>query len=278
MILEAARMNPKTLLVPIFSSQGASPAAQAACDLASRFGASVVGLYVVDASAVAEYGEVSPQILDLERERLFEEAAQAERAFMALCNRRGIKVDWRCEEGGVRSVVMHYAHHSDLICLDAPRKESGSAVVEYFIFSTGRPVLVVPPSYAGAGLGHRVAIAWNASRESARAQADAMGILGEADSVSLVTVAGPLMSDRDAGVVEVDAGRLLARHGIELEAFTLHRGSTSVGETLHDWLCENGIDLVIMGAYGHSRLREMVLGGATHWMLRNSTVPMLMSH
>jgi nucleotide-binding universal stress UspA family protein len=273
-------MKPRSLLVPVFDAQGTGPAVRAACELATRYDATVVGLYVVEVSAVAGYwaADVPPQAFALQRNRLREEAAQAESSFTAFLSKQGVNADWRCEEGERRSVIDLYARHGDLVCLDAPREGPGSAYVEDLIFSTGRPVLVVPPTYAGSAIGDRVAIAWNSSREAARAQADAMGILSEAASVSLVTVVDPSMSDRETGVLEVDAGRLLARHGIELEAHTVHRGSTPVGEALHGWLHEQQMDLVVMGAYGHSRLREMVLGGATRWMLGHSTIPVLMSH
>lgn len=277
-------MEYKTLLVPVLGELGSTGVLGAACEVAKRHGSSIVGLYVIDFASFGGYGaaEVPPQIFELERERLLEVAAQRERVFKATCAEKGIDGEWRCVEGSTQVVVDLHARHCDLVCLESQRpdagKGAGTVPGETFIFTTGRPVLVVPSDYAGAAIGDSVALAWNSSKESARAQGDALTVLKRAASVAVVSVADAVTSDRESNMIGIDIGRLLARHDVEFEVHTVHPGTTPVGEALHEWTRENRIDLVVMGAYGHSRLREMVLGGATRWMLGHATMPVLMSH
>ena len=273
-------MEFRSLLVRVGADESSETVLRAACEVARRHDASVTGLFVIDVSAIAGFGaaDVPPEIFERQRERLQEEAVQAERIFSAACANSDVEAEWRTVEGTTQWVVDLHARHCDLLCLGAARGGGRFLLDEDLIFSTGRPVLVVPPEYAGAGIGDSVALAWNASRESARAQGDAMGILRKATSVSVVTVADSSMSDRESDMIGIDVGRFFARHGIHVEPYAVHPGHVPVGQALHDWVHENGVDLLVMGAYGHSRLLEMITGGVTHWMLRHATIPVLMSH
>ena len=145
------------------------------------------------------------------------------------------------------------------------------------LMHVGRPVLVVP--YAGefASVGSRVLVAWNGSREAAIAVRDALPLLRRAGRVDLLAIGLAYAGGDDAGGGLDDVRGWLARHGVEARALSAPAGG-EVGDILLSRAADLGSDLIVMGAYGHSRLREWVLGGATKALLEQMTVPVLMSH
>jgi nucleotide-binding universal stress UspA family protein len=142
------------------------------------------------------------------------------------------------------------------------------------VLTAGRPVLVVP--YAGkfAKIGTRVLIAWNASREAVRAVNDAMPILQRAKKVIVLSV-NPTKKDHIPGA---DIAAHIARHGCKVEATHTVAKDIEVGDALLGAITDYGADLLVMGAWGHSRMRELVLGGATRELMGQMTVPVLLSH
>jgi nucleotide-binding universal stress UspA family protein len=167
------------------------------------------------------------------------------------------------------------ARNSDILVMAAPREQDGpmaAELVETCLFGSGRPLLVVPPDFA-AQRGASVAVLWDGSRTAARALGDAMPLLSEARSV-LVLTAGPLDEELPSG--EAVVARLQAR-GVTASARMLQPGANE-GAALAAATAEAGCDLIVMGGYGHSRLREMILGGVTRYMLAKSAAPLLMAH
>jgi nucleotide-binding universal stress UspA family protein len=275
-------MELRSILVLVRGRESAK-AVSAACVLAKRHGASVVGLHVMDLRPIAiADGDLSGRLYEMQREQLLAEAAEAQQVFESIANTTSVDIEWRCEEGSTQGIIDVHARHCDLLCIGALASwihgDAGTSVIEDLLFSAGRPALIVPAGYSGRVIGENVALAWDASRECARAVSDAMGVLKMAASVSVVTVADSSMDDRESGIIELDVCQYLAKHDIRAQAYTAHPGGTPVGEALHAWTREHGQDLLVMGAYGHSRFREMVLGGTTRWMLRHADIPLLMSH
>jgi nucleotide-binding universal stress UspA family protein len=178
-------------------------------------------------------------------------------------------------------VVPHLVHHgrtADLIVTGRAGDNGQGAdlgTIHDVLFGAGVPVVIVPAMPAGS-IGRRVAIAWNGSRESARAVQDALPILDRAESVNVVCV------DQASPGANLPPGAELARylgcHGIETSVDDIHDSTLTVGDTILGHLEDLGADLLVMGAYGHSRLREFVLGGVTKRILAHTTVPVLMSH
>jgi nucleotide-binding universal stress UspA family protein len=140
----------------------------------------------------------------------------------------------------------------------------------------GRPVLVVPRYGTFERLGERVLIAWNGSREATRAVHDAIPILKRAITVTVLSIDPEV--DSPPRTPSADITLHLARHGIAAEAASTSSVDFGVGNALLSRAADLGADLIVMGAYGHSRMREMVLSGATRHLLQNMTVPVLMSH
>ena len=149
---------------------------------------------------------------------------------------------------------------------------------EEVVPASGRPALIIPYDWSLEGLGERVLIAWDASREAARAVSDAMPLLEQANSVLVVSI-NPRSTPLDHGEVPgADIGVHLARHKVKVEVERVVAGEVSVGNALLSHIADRGADLLVMGAYAHSRMRELVLGGATRSILESMTVPVLMAH
>jgi nucleotide-binding universal stress UspA family protein len=154
----------------------------------------------------------------------------------------------------------------------------GRDLPEQVVLASGRPVLVVPHDWAPGPLGDRVLLAWDASRAAARALSDAVPILERAESVLVVSATPKSIW---LGLVELpgaDMALHLARHQIEVEVQTVDTDGMETGDALLSFAADRGCDLLVMGAYAHSRVRELVLGGATRTILNSMTLPVLMAH
>ncbi len=191
--------------------------------------------------------------------------------------------DCRSSTDLVTDNLLIHARHVDLVVVGQhdPDKDDGSVpddVAESVMLGSGRPVLVVP--YAGEfqKLGERVLVAWNGSRESVRAINDAIPLLTDAKRVNVLAL-NPGDGKRIHGdLPSADICLHLSRHGIRAEAQMLSARDIDAGDMFLSVLADDGADLLVMGAYGQPRLRELVLGGATRQILKQMTVPVLMSH
>jgi nucleotide-binding universal stress UspA family protein len=171
------------------------------------------------------------------------------------------------------------ARRFDLSVVAQPEAEGAaveSMIVERALFDSGRPVIVVPYIQTAPFKLARVMICWDGSRPAARAIADAMPLLALAERTEVVIVADePEKEDELHGV---GVGQHLARHGLDVNIKRIIRGKIDVADVLLSHAADSGADLIVMGGYGHTRLREFILGGVTRSILRSMTVPALMSH
>jgi nucleotide-binding universal stress UspA family protein len=193
--------------------------------------------------------------------------------------------EWRAEKGprvDPTSVVIDHSRCADLIIAgqtDPDWEASPLAdVAEHLALGSGRPVLVVPYVGRYAQVGRNVVIAWKASRESARAVFDALPILQQAEQVQVLEIDERGGSRRGGASVDSTIAIALARHGIKPTVRTSTAGDISVGDEILSRLADMGADLLVMGAYGHSRMRELMFGGVTRHIARHMTVPTLFSH
>jgi nucleotide-binding universal stress UspA family protein len=185
---------------------------------------------------------------------------------------RGSNVIWQEAEGDRGDLLTEAARTTDLLLSRHAKAGSTEApdVLDQLVTAAGVPVLALPPGFSG-DLGRTVLVAWNGSREATRAVHDALPLLREAKRVVLSTV-----GDEAATTLEA-AAAMLRRHGLAVQAHKLDELDGNAGEVLLAQAAAHAADLLVMGAYGHTRLRELVFGGATRHVLREATLPVLFS-
>jgi nucleotide-binding universal stress UspA family protein len=227
-------------------------------------------------------GGIPADIIDAQWEASGQAADAAIARFEAAAKREGIVAEHRKLEaslGGAGDLFGRLARRFDLSVVGQAEPKHGPAqdlVIEGALFGSGRPVIVVPYIQRGGLKLDRVLICWDGSRPAARAIADAMPFLVRAAAIDVVIVAsGREKSDEIPGV---DMGEHLARHALKVEVKRIVSTDLDVPNTILSYAADSGTDLIVMGGFGHSRLREFVLGGATRGILASMTVPALMSH
>jgi len=263
-----------------------------AARLARRFDAHLTGVQVIDLpSAEFFYGAAMPlvsggseRVVDEMRAQAVAGSVAVETAFRESLRIDGIEGEWRLVEGNVPSTVALHARYADVAVLGQvnpyePHDGVGrDAVVVTTVMSSGRPVLVVPFAGDFPTLGERVLVAWNASREAARAVNDALPILEKAAMVTVLAVNPRHGIGGHGDVPAADIALHLARHGVRAEASHTVANDIPDGEALLSYAADIGADMIVAGAYGHSRAREMVFGGVTRTLLAEMTVPVFLSH
>ncbi|EDZ99921.1 UspA domain protein [Burkholderia sp. H160] len=279
-------MSYKSILVHLDTSVRAHPRLELALHLAHRFHATLTGLfstYVPPRHGFFVMAGTADYYAEHERLRL-ERAGALERLFHAELARANVDGQWVAAQGYANDVVPRYARLADLIVLGQtdpvdPAAFVAEQFVEHIVLSAGRPVLLVPSAGTFAPPGRHVLIAWDGSREATRAIHDALPFLAHAAKVSLLTVHSPGdRSPRDT-VPDADIALTVARHGVKIDVRDLTvEAETPVGDALLSQADDLGCDMIVMGAYAHSRLHEVVLGGATRTILESMTVPVLLSH
>jgi nucleotide-binding universal stress UspA family protein len=272
----------KDLLVIVDNDPTCAARVDLALALAAEHEAHLTGLHVMPWPLAQVYSEVPiPETVEkFQRLELEEAARRAGALFAARAGRTTVPTEWRVAEGDVVRVAREHARYADLT-LVPQGLELGSASADLstlpqeLALSVGRPVLVIPRYGSFPRVGSRVLVAWNGSREATRAIADALPLLRQAAQVTVLTIDPEGDTERLAGA---DIARHLARHGVTVQAAAVAGADIAVGDLLLSYAADHDIDLLVMGAYGHSRLREMVLGGATRTLLQHMTVPVLLSH
>jgi len=250
--------------------------------LADRFGASIEAIFARRPPYLpaAIDGVVSPQLIQAQGEQTKAIEAAARAIYDEAGAGRPDAGKWRAADGLDSVVVAAAARVADLVIMGQPEPETAEAATDYtaaaeVVMHGGRPVLVIP--YAGdfKPAFDRVLVAWNDSREATRALADAMPFLREAKKATVMMVNPPeRQSPQDIG--SQDVCTYLGRHGIDAGVRDAHNADLEAGDVILSRAADLGADLIVMGAYGHTRFREFILGGATHDIMRHMTVPVLM--
>jgi nucleotide-binding universal stress UspA family protein len=174
------------------------------------------------------------------------------------------------------------ARHADITVMLRPGGTAPSdwrtSVFEGVLFGSGRPVLLVPPTWRDAPIGRNVVVAWNGKREGARALADAAPLLENAETVTVLTVDARPSADGVGPAPGVDIAAHLARRGQKVDVRNLDGLGRDAGEVLLEAAANGNADLLVMGGYGRPRLREWIFGGVTRAMIDKAQVPVLISH
>ena len=286
-------MTIKIIVTPLNGTEGGEASLETALYIGEHLDAHVEALHVRPDSgdAVAYFAEgmtsaMIQSIMDAVDKEGVNRAAGAKRQFDDACQRVGVKVTPERSSGGFSAslmsstgreddLIVRRGRLSDLIVAGRREDDDGAArsILENSLVETGRPVLVAPPR-AATGFGRVVGVAWNASAEAARAIGAGLPFLREADEVTILVVP----EGARAGLPVDDLIGYLACHGVSATARHVERSDQGVGKELLSQAEAAGIDLLIMGAYTHSRLRHLIFGGATSTVLDHTTIPVLMAH
>lgn len=275
----------KSILVYVDNTPRCAVRLNLASDLARAHGAHLIGVSVVNVLQAIPMmaGEASVMLMERQAEIATEAADEADEIFRKHAETLDIETELRRYEGATSDIVALNARYADLTVLGQAALEAKDASVadylpEQIALQAGRPVLVVPDSGDNYAVGERVLVAWNASREATRAVYDAMPVLQRAKQVTVLAVNPDDAHGEHGQVPSADIALQLARHGVKAEARHTVAKEIDAGNEILARAADLGADLIVCGAYGHSRLRELVLGGVTRTLLNHMTVPVLMSH
>jgi nucleotide-binding universal stress UspA family protein len=260
------------------------PAGNYAVSVAEAFGSHLLGIAFSYEPVIpgTVMGGIPPEIIESQRAESDKKARAAIARFEQATKRAGISAETRtisASISGAADQLGRIGRRFDLVIVGQPgRKDSlpDEVIDEGVLFESGRPVIFVPFIQKGGVTLDRIMVCWDGSRTAARAIADAMPFLKKAKQVEIV-----IISDRPGKKDEVpgaDLGQHLARHGLKVDVKRITSPDIDVPSTILSHAADSSADLIVMGGYGHSRLREFVLGGATRGLLEAMTVPVLMSH
>ena len=259
-------------------------AANYAISLASIFKAHLVGVaFVYDPKVSANLIVGIPaELIDAQRATTKHIANEAVARFEALAKQAGVMTESQMIDvapGHVGDTFGRLARSFDLSVIrqaEPNKAEQEVPIIEGALFESGRPVIVVPYVQTQGAKFDRVMVGWDGSRTAARAIGDAMPVLERAKMIEIFTVvAGPTKNTELPGI---DIGQHLSRHGLKVEVKRIPAEGINVPEAILSHAADISADFMVMGGYGHSRLREYVLGGATRGILASMTLPTLMSN
>ena len=275
-------MGYKTILVHCDASKTTQGRVAIAVELAGRSDAHLVGLHVRQRFEAPMFSDATVALDALYR--TYEQAVKTEEtaslaAFQGALAGKRRSSEWRVVDGYAEENLTAAARYADLVVVGQPEPEpvpesTPSNLPERLALHSERPVLVVP--HIGAVQpGRTVMVCWNGRREASRAVTGALPLLKAAERVIVLTIDAEKTDEPEAGK---RAGEWLARHGVKATTQSDSATATDVGNVILSRAADAAVDLIVMGIYGHSRMREMVLGGASRTVLASMTVPVLMSH
>jgi nucleotide-binding universal stress UspA family protein len=274
----------KDIVVNLSIGEKPGPAGDYAISVAAAFDAHLAGIaFLYDPIVpISGAGYIPAEVIETQ-ERDNEAATRAALdRFSAASARAGVTAEpltLSASFAGVGEQFGHIARRFDLSIVGQSEPETSAVeeiIAESALFESGRPVIIVPYIQKAPLKLDRVMLCWDGSRAAARAVADAIPLLARAGHVEVVIVANE-RGKRDE-IQGADIGAHLARHGLDVEVKRTALGDIDVADVILSHAADTGSDFIVMGGYGHSRLREFVLGGVTRSIFRSMTVPVLMSH
>jgi nucleotide-binding universal stress UspA family protein len=278
-------MSFQTIIVHLDTSSRRAQRLQLAFSLAESFDAHLIGLFALErlyipSAAVAESG------LELERMALAARKAAADEA-KAEFSEKARKEQWEKSEWrqtitqDALEVMRWNARYADLVIAGQPHPDDSGGVPPGFahelVMSAGRPVLLVPYKGRYENIGKRVLVAWNGSQEAARAVKDGVPLLASSEEAEVVIYDPDKVLPEPGDLPDPDIAAYLARHRAKVTVAEEKSRGEDVGELLLKRARVIGADVIVMGAYSHARVRELVLGGATRSVFKSMDTPVLMS-
>ncbi|MEJ2115027.1 MAG: universal stress protein [Gammaproteobacteria bacterium] len=279
-------MSIKDILVICDSGEANDYRVESALLLAKVYQAHVTGLHLIPYPIIPIYGGNFPDAIPyLSSEQLDQSKNTAKKLkdnFKKKATDMNVSCRWKEIEGVDVRYIIDNARYSDLII--APQgysrygEDNTQKIDDYLSINLGRPLIITPDLKKVFTLPKKVIIAWNESHEAARAVHDALPLLQYAEEVQIVSVAASTKDEKKYMIYDDDLRSHLSRHDVNTEVVSLDPSSKGTGKTILESAMEYDADLIVMGAYGHTRLKEIVLGGATRYLLRHTTIPLFLSH
>jgi nucleotide-binding universal stress UspA family protein len=273
----------KDIVVNLCVTKGGGPAGDYAVSLASALNAHLAGVaFVYDPIVpVSATGYIPGEVIERQQADNEADAKAAIGGFTEATRRAGLAAEpltISASLSGAGEQFARIARRFDLAVVGQAEPEVSTIddiIAETTLFESGRPLIIVPYIQKAPVKLDRVMVCWDGGRPAARAIGDAMPLLVKAGKVEIVVITEPGKQDEIEGV---DMGRHLARHGLKINVERIPRGDVDVADALLSHAADSGADFMVMGGYGHSRLRQFILGGVTRSLFRSMTIPVLMAH
>ena len=269
------------ILVHVRRYEGDSLAANVALALAPKLDAHVSGLFVASLGTVA-YSTLETVVFQVqEADELYNTAMAQGTHWTQRLATAGVAGEWLVAQGEPVEAICHAARWCDLVVAERPQLNAdapiGWGIVSRTVFGAGVPVVVVPETAKPASIGERILIAWNHSREAARAILGALQLVRQAKEILVLDGAEQVSLVGARHLPALDLPAYFARHGVNAE-FRKFNATSNYGAGILDAAHTAKSDLIVMGAWGHSRIAELVLGGATRHLFQSSDVPLFVAH
>jgi nucleotide-binding universal stress UspA family protein len=271
---------PTDVLALVTATSPWSPAAIVAASFAASFDARLTGCYIDPGLRMLHGGEPDPSVLALLIDPPHEQP-EDHVSFLAMARESGVhRASWMVTRAGIAQTTRQLGAWHDLIVIERDMVDETIAfdVLGEALLTCRTPCLLLPPSWHGPVRAERVALAWNGSIESVRAVHAALPFARNANDVLLLDGEAPAYDDDQQQAPRFDPASYLANHDIKARVRRVHAAPADAGAALLREVEGAKSDLLVMGAYGHSRVRERVLGGATRHVLQHINIPILMQH
>ncbi|ESY84042.1 universal stress protein [Mesorhizobium australicum] len=276
-------MRFKTIIAILQNEQDAERVLDCAIPLASRFESHLIGIHAeaLPVPYTSATGFPDTEFLQVSADMNRERADKLQAVFVKRIEDSGLSFEWRSLEsfsGDSALTGISSVRAADLII--AAQRETGgdpSADVDTLVYDAGRPVLVVPSAGPLVTTFKRVLLAWNGSKEAARAAFDALPFIIEAEKTDILVIDPPDSLDERPEAAGAEIASALSRHGATVSVSVQKSGGTSVDDMIQNRITETGADLLVLGAYSHSWLRQLLFGGVTRTVLRSAQVAAFLS-
>ncbi|WP_298362067.1 universal stress protein [uncultured Bradyrhizobium sp.] len=276
----------KNIAVFVEPSRTGAARARYAVELARRHGAHLIGIFAAPpgwnadpTESFVRGTEAIPRLIERHKAAEIAISSAANQSFEAATKRADISFEFRIiREKDVDDAKLH-SLYTDLIIVGAPRPGGlpNYWSVETLLLTTGVPFLMLPDAWKAGTIAERVLVAWNASREARRAVSDSLSLLMAAQSVSVVVV-DPWADPRHGEEPGADIALYLSRHGVNVDVVQLKSQGQPIEAVILGHALRIDADLIVLGAYSHSRTREFIFGGVTRFLLQDSPLPLLIAH
>ena len=275
-------MSIKDLLVLCDASEANDYRVETAFSLAKVFDAHVTGIHLIPYPMIPVYGPVFPPYsAALQLEVADNDTKMLETKFLDMASDMKVSSTWKVMEGIDIDYVIDNARYADLVVTPQYYSRYGECgpqrLNDFFTVRLGRPLMVIPDLKKVHHLPHNIIIAWNESHEATRAVHDALPLLSYAENIQVVSVSKNDDEEKACMIYCEDLREHLGHHGIQADVISPKKSDKGTGNTILGSALEYDADLIVMGAYGHSRFKEIILGGATKYLLDNATIPLFLS-